>query len=63
MKTAYEKFAALLETETAKGKDFPALCKLLGVSPVSLEEVLLEELGMTGQEVVDKYFGIGHEFS
>ncbi len=34
--------------------DFRTICRFLHVSPASLNEVLMDELGMDGREVLDK---------
>ena len=36
-------------------KSFCGICKKINVSPVSLDEILLRELGMRGQEILN-YF-------
>ena len=50
--------AARGETELS----FHDLCRSLHVSPSSLEELLLRELGMTGEDIVDFYFGNASDF-
>ena len=41
----------LLESD-AHPTDFPACCRRLGVVPGPLNEVLLDELGVSGEELV-----------
>lgn len=57
---SYEAFARLLNHGDAHilGQcDFHKICRMLHTSETSLEEILLEELGMTGQDIMDEYFG------
>lgn len=56
--TTYSSFVKFLETEApaADGSpDFETLCRRFRISPFCLEEILLEELGMTGSEVIAVY--------
>lgn len=34
---------------------FHTICRRLAVSPSSLDEILIQELGMSGDELVDSY--------
>lgn len=49
MPKIYEQFAKLILEEGTNQK-FTDICARLGVSPVSLDEYLLEETGKTGEE-------------
>lgn len=51
----YKRFEALLETGSYGS--FEAICKRLGVSPDDMDEVLIAELGYSGEQVFDDYFG------
>lgn len=42
--------------------DFRTVCRRLRCSPVDLDELLVSELGMDGDEVVELYFGNGRNF-
>ena len=62
MEKVYGRFGALLEKQTPPSRDFNEICRMLKVSEVSLNEVLLRELGMHGQEILDNCFGNGRGF-
>lgn len=51
----YEKFAALLES--GEFDSYEAVCRHLGVCPDDMDETLMAELGYTGAQVYDEYFG------
>lgn len=58
--TTYERLWRLLsgsEGNGGKPDSFSAACRRLRVSPYDLEEVLLNELGMTGEEIISIYKG------
>ena len=49
MQTIYARFAQIVLEEGTDMK-FREICASLGVSPVSFDEFLIDELGMTGEE-------------
>ncbi|MBQ9462305.1 MAG: hypothetical protein IJU68_01440 [Bacteroidales bacterium] len=51
----YSEFASLLET--GRFDSYEAICTQLKVCPDDLDEMLMDELGYTGSEVFDEYFG------
>ena len=51
----YNEFENLLRTGGAES--YEALCRKIKVHPDDLDEVLLRELGYTGEQVFDEYFG------
>ena len=52
----YSEFERLLETG---GFDsYESICRHLHVCPDDLDETLMKELGYTGEQVFDDYFGI-----
>lgn len=54
----YDEFANMLNSgKLPAGKDFRENCKRLRVSAASLDEIIMEELGKSGQEIMDEYFG------
>jgi len=52
----YSQFATLLEA--GEFDSYEAICRQIKVCPDDLDETLLSELGYTGEEVFDDYFGI-----
>ena len=64
-KIDYARFACLLDKQGGacpEGLTFRRACRMLLVSPVTLNEVLQRELGMSGDEIMDNYFGIAPKF-
>ena len=58
--TTYERFWRILsDTMEHDGKtdSFLSICRRLRVSPFDLEEVLMDELGKTGEEIISIYGG------
>lgn len=58
MKKSYERFARLIENgETLRDPEvtFKSICRELRVSPSALDEIVERELGVKGQELIDKY--------
>ena len=55
MQDIYARFADMVEELRRKGgePDYRRMCRKLGVAPASLDEVLLEELGMSGPELIE----------
>ena len=51
----YQRFEALLQTGTYNS--FEEICLHLGVCPDDMDEVLMRELGCTGNQLYDDYFG------
>ncbi|MCQ2176928.1 MAG: hypothetical protein MJY41_03190 [Bacteroidales bacterium] len=54
----YSRFERLVSSLAASGNldtDFRGVCRILGVSPYSLEEVIENQLGLTGDEIMDIY--------
>lgn len=54
----YERFALLLENGIAKKNpsiDFQTICRCLGVAPSDLDEILREETGFGGDEILERY--------
>ena len=51
----YERFESLLESGTFSS--YEAICKRLGICPDDMDELLMQELGCTGVQVFDYYFG------
>ena len=49
---SYEAFCRLLDDPRNLSLSYEELCSLVPVSPVDLREVLLEELGYTGPELL-----------
>lgn len=66
----YKAFALALENRSADREDsYREICGRLKVSPLDLDEILYEELGMGGEEIVGiyrsgfgKHSGQAHEF-
>ena len=55
MKTkTYIRFASLLQTGTYPS--YPSVCRVLGVCPDELDELLLSELGVRGEELFGAFF-------
>ena len=50
---ALARLVRLLETDAAV-PDFPAACRRLGIAPGPLNEALLRELGMGGEEFIQR---------
>ena len=57
--TTYSRFADFLESGDFRASDdnlsFEQVCRKLHVSPFCLDEILMDELGMTGQEIMEVY--------
>ena len=51
----YTKFAGLLES--GEFDSYEAICRHIGVCPDDLDETIMSELGYTGAQVFDDYFG------
>ena len=51
----YTRFATLLES--GEFDSYEAICRRLKVCPDDLDEALMAELGYTGEQVFDYYFG------
>lgn len=54
MKT-FERFSRIVVNGVAKYNphlSFKTVCRMLKVSPTALDEVLLDELGMTGDQII-----------
>ena len=49
---SYEAFCSLLEDPSNLSQTYEKLCARAHVSPVDLSEILLEELGYTGPELL-----------
>ena len=49
---SYEVFCSLLEDPSDLSQTYEKLCARVRVSPVDLNEILLEELGFTGPELI-----------
>jgi hypothetical protein len=52
----YSEFEKLLETGSFHS--YEGICRHLHVCPDDLDEALMKDLGYTGQQVFDEYFGI-----
>lgn len=55
---SYKAFHLTLESGLASGNpaaSFREVCRKLKVSPADLEEIIMDELGMSGEEVVAMY--------
>ena len=52
----YRRFESLLQTGSFDC--FEDICLRLGVCPDDMDELLMHELGSTGTQVFDDYFGI-----
>ena len=61
MNRAYERFGRWLERHGPEdaSRGFRAVCREVRVCPPDLDEVLIRETGMSGDEILDIYFGIG----
>lgn len=58
MEKSYKAFHLALESGLASGNpvaSYREICKKLKVSPADLDELLMDELGMNGDEVVEMY--------
>lgn len=58
MMNTLSRFERLVSSLAVSGKldvDFHGVCRMLHVSPYSLEEVIERQLGMTGDEILDAY--------
>ena len=51
----YERFESLLESGTYGS--YEAVCRRLHICPDDMDEKLMEELGYSGEQVFDYYFG------
>lgn len=55
---AYEEFGRLMNDEEVfrdSSQTFEGLCRMIGIDKDALESVLLEELGMRGDTLIDRY--------
>lgn len=52
-------FESFLEKYDGPCRSFGDLCGMAGISAADMEEILVSELGMSGEEVVAHYFGNG----
>ncbi len=55
---AYREFERLLvkdEVYKDKRTSYPSICKELGVPPKSMDALLLQELGMTGRQLIRSF--------
>lgn len=55
----YRRFASLLESGSFNS--YEAICRTLRVCPDDLDELLFCELGFTGDQLFNYYFGIQSE--
>ena len=58
MQQKYGLFNECLERFSGEGKTIPSyadICAMIGISPVSLDNLLYRELGLSGEEVVAAY--------
>lgn len=58
LQSAYEMFGRLMLDEKIylkKGMTFGCVCRIIGVSPEDLDEVVTREMGMSGQSLMDAY--------
>lgn len=53
--TTYQRFYSLLTSGSYDS--YEAICRRLRVCPDDLDEVLMDDLGCTGAQVFDYYFG------
>ena len=54
----FSRFERLVTSLAVVGEldiDFHQVCRLLRVSPYTMEEILTDQLGMTGEEILDIY--------
>jgi len=51
----FEKFATLLQS--GEFDSYEAVCRQLRVCPDDMDETIMSELGYTGEQVFDEYFG------
>ena len=51
----YQRFEAMLQTGTYNS--FEDICLRLGVAPDDMDETLMRELGCTGMQLYEEYFG------
>jgi len=58
-KNTYRRFESLLEGGSFTS--YEAICRALRTSPDDLDELLSDELGFTGEELFNYYFGIQYE--
>lgn len=56
---SYKAFSLALEAEIPPGRNsaqvYREICRKLRVSPSDLDEILLEEVGMAGEDIVEVY--------
>lgn len=55
---SYSRFERLMNVDEVWRNpylDYQSVCRMIGVSPASLDEILESELGMRGEEILDKY--------
>ena len=55
----YLRFQSLLQTGSYDS--FEDICLRLGVCPDDMDELLMRELGCTGMQLFDDYFGIRYK--
>ena len=63
MTDKYAAFSRLLEEDKLyrdRSLRFEDLCQRIGTDPAALEEVLLRELGMTGEEILSMFRNIDY---
>jgi len=55
MEQVYARFAEMVDEMQERGEklSFRRICRKLGVAPASLDEILWEELGMSGNELLE----------
>lgn len=51
---AYIRFSQMIEdgSYNTEGVNFASMCRSIGVAPASMEEVIWQELGMGGEELL-----------
>jgi len=55
--TAFERVVRTAAASGLHALDFYDICRCIGVSPVSMNELLVKELGTDSEEIMDIYFG------
>ena len=62
--TAYAVFWELLDRERIykdKDLDFATVCDFIGIDPERLDNLLFEETGLRGQDILARFRGIGFQ--
>lgn len=54
MRTMKEKYAAFAELALTTDMDYRSICRKVKVSPVDMNEHLLDELGMDGETLLEE---------